>query len=303
MIHYKLYLTMALISTCLFANAIENNDTVKAIDTVEKVVVTRDSISTNVDVTYLSKKGIPMKWNYEISLAQTDSIDGEIEIDEVEWLKNFNIKSTNYSNKVVRRQSFGFGNFYFGRSMYYDQPNVKAGFEIGLRSIAGIKWTKKNSDFEIGVGFGTKQMRSEDGYMFTKNGDKLDLIQIKDRDVKFKYSHLFVWSTQFPILYSFHPSKNTMFSIGGVVNLNCYSKVFNKYKTKYYTQDENPLNSQTVKVNETYKGLTPNFLTADLVASFYYQGIGFYVGWSPFEMFKKQYGPTAKGFSIGFTIK
>lgn len=293
--NYRLIIALLSAAFVCGGMAQEKADTVKVIENAEKVVVTRNGNSTTVETIYMKDSTLMGNYRYEVNVTgrQTEAVDSFPD----DWGMDLpfmhsssagkNTANAGKRSKRVRRYVTGFRHLYWGwRFNYGDKGSVKNCFEIGIRDVVGVAWRRGGSELEIGLGFGMRRLLADDGFVYGKNGDGVFLYPLSDGLVS-KMSRLDVWSFQVPVLYNQKIGGCAKFSVGGILHLNTYAKAVTK------TRDGD------ARIKTVGKGLHQNLLTPDIMAAFYLSGVGLYATWSPVELFKKEYGPAVKAWSIG----
>ena len=272
----------------------ETADTVADLRNATDILVVKEGNVTKVTANAAGYDGEIIPFEYEVDVMENDTV-AEIEFDET-WGLNLPYYSSNKnkrSNKI-KRSVVGFEHLFWGwRFNYHDKDHVKNCFEVGIKQLIGVSWSKgrrNSSTFSIGLGFSFHRYLAQDGFAYEKTGDKITLSPVPAKtDVK--TSRMDVWSLNIPILYKQGFAKHFNFSAGGIMNLNSYAKAMTE------------ITDGKIKQKLKYKGLQQNLFTADLFVTLSYnEGIGIYFLWSPMNMFNKSYGPELKGWSIGIDL-
>lgn len=276
----------------LYARAVEPADTVKVIERAERVVVVSEGSATRVCADGRDENGCETYFIYEVNVTEKDSTESYANVEA--WDVDFPFFHGR-SHKKVRavRAVVGMDQLYWGwRFNYGDKGHVKNSWEWGIRNLVGVSWQRWRSgpSFEVGMGIGYRQMLADDGFCYAKDGDKLTLVPWQEEG-KVGYSRLHHWTFHFPIMLKQRIGRYVGAAIGGVVNLNTYSTVSNKFV----------IGDKEMSVR--YKGLQQNLFTVDVMASVAISDIiGVYVSWSPMPMFRNGFGPEVKSWSIGVNI-
>lgn len=292
------HLTKIIVAFLLFASihsfAQEPIDTVVSLKDASEILVTRTGSVTKVYAVAKDEEGGNYPFTYEVRVDDDKTVD-EIEIDDT-WglnLPYYTLNGKSSKGSKIRREVIGLEHTYFGwRFNYHDKSHVKNCYEFGCKQFIGIGWSKGRrikSTFSIGLGWSFMRFLAQDGYVYGKIGDQLVLSPLTD-NLRVKSSILDVQTFCIPVFYKQGITKNSNFSIGGILNLNTYASA----ETVTYNYD--------YKLKTKYKGLQQNLLTADIFASISIEGIGVYFSWSPMNLFKKCYGPELKGWSIGIDL-
>lgn len=268
-------------------------DTIKIIDNVKEITVSRRGNTTTVYAAMTDSLAGDSFYRYEVEVdnGETMEFSDSWGLDLPFYSRRSHKDCDNFSNRI-QRDLTGFEHLYWGwRFNYHDRGNVKNCFEAGVRNLVGVSWNHGPGtvSFEMGIGFGLMRMLADDGFVYHKDGDAVTLSGLGAVD-KVDKSRLDIWRFHVPVLMRVPIGKHCNFSIGGVVNLNTYAKIMTQ-----------TLNGDTRK-KITYKGLQQNLLTADAFASFSIGGFGLYATWSPMSLFKKQYGPELRAWSIGLDL-
>lgn len=270
----------------------EPPDTIKMIKNPEKVTVIRTNETTLIQVDTPTDFGSDT-FTYEVTVVEDSDSDSDPIID---FEIPFGIGKKKEEKRVHRKlQTSGFlmGNVYFGqRFNYSDKGNVKNSYEIGVRNLAGIRWSHGpyTPSFSIGFGFGAQRYSAQKGFMYAKDGSNLILIPAEEYS-RVCSTDLQIWNFQIPVLFTIPLGCDVEFVAGAVGCFNTYAEAkteLEKDKTKY---------------KATYKGLQQRLFTVDLTASLGICDIlGVYASWSPMTLFQAPYGPQLKSWSIGATI-
>lgn len=267
-------------------------DTIKLINKPEKVTVSRSGETTLIQVEMPNEYGSDT-FTYEVTVAESLDSDSGLSIDLEIPFGIGKKKEKGRTPRKLQTSMILMGNVYVGqRFNYSDKGNVKNSYEIGVRNLAGIRWSHGpyTPSFSIGLGFGAQRYSAQKDFIYTKEGSNLKLIPI-NKESRVCSTDLQVWNFQIPILFTIPLGCDVEFVVGGVGCLNTYAVAnteLEKDKTKY-------------KIN--YKGLQQRLFTVDLTASLGICDIlGVYASWSPMTLFQAPYGPQLKSWSIGATI-
>lgn len=284
----------------LRATAQETTDTVAALDKVRGVLVTRTGDTTRIFADVIGPDGEKIPFEYEVSVVEKDSV-GEIGFPDV-WGINLPFYTSDKERrpKKVERDIVGLEHGFWGwRFNYHDKGHVKNSYEIGFKQLIGIAWSRGKlhsstfrsnpSTFSIGLGFTRQRYLAQDGFAYSKVGDKIVLNPISNGQ-RVKSSHMDVWSFNVPVLYKQRFARNLHFCIGGIMNLNSYASA------------QTEINEGKAKQKIKLKGLQQNLFTADAYFSLGFDVISVYVTWSPMNVFKSIYGPELRSWSIGVDL-
>lgn len=274
----------------------EHADTVKVIDNARNVNVIREGNKTSVNAEYRDEDGFPLTYRYEVEVGDAGDTDSDFSDNwgmDLPFMKPTcpDCDRADSDGKVrTRRFVTAMRHMYWGwRFNYGDKAGVKNCFELGVRDVLGLMWRRRGAEFEIGFGMGMRRFLAQDGLCFRKEGDAVRLSPA-DPDVELRHSRLDVFTFHIPVLYNQTICDELRFSVGGVVNLNTYARIF----------DETAADG--VQLKRHYKGLQQRLLTADAVASLTVGGFGMYASWSPVALFESKYGPGMKAWSIGVEL-
>lgn len=274
----------------------ERTDTVKIIENASNIVIVKSGGSITLDADFLTdditENEDPAHYRYEVNVTHSDT-----ETDMEDFPDNWGMEIPFVRNprfvepRRVRTDVAFVRRAYWGwRFNYAGRGEVKNGWEIGVPDFIAIVWKRRGAEFEIGAGFSSNIYYAGAGFAYGKTGDRLTLMPIAE-GVRREHSRLQTWTFQIPVLYNQKIGHDFMFSLGAVANLNTYAVA----NTRLELEEGRFL-------NYSYKGLQQNLLTVDAYASFDICGFGMYARWSPMTLFRKQFGPELKGFSIGINI-
>ncbi|MBD5355953.1 MAG: hypothetical protein HDR88_02970 [Bacteroides sp.] len=272
----------------------EITDTIAVLENATDILVTRQEGVTKVKANTKDEEGFNNPFNYMVKVEVNDSID-EIELED-SWV--FNPPFVRKNNPIfanrnkVRRDVVCFEHLYSGWRFNYSKNKVKDFFEIGIRQLVGIEWSKGQrykSTFLLGFGMGCKIFKTQDGFAYGKDEDRLTILPVAYGQTV-NSSQMTILSFQVPMLYKQNIRNNFNFSIGGIINFNSYAIALTEIK-------ENNL-----KIKTKYKGFQQNLITPEAYAFFGVWDIGIYFTWSPLSLFHKDYGPELKSLSLGIEI-
>lgn len=290
----SLLLFLTALTTFSVASAQEATDTVKVINNVNSVTVSKTGDITTIDAIYDDiYSNTKRHYKYEVEIEK----DNDISISDFpsDWgmtLPFLNKEPQNSSNskKQIKRYFVGLNHIFWGwKFNYAGNANIKECFEIGIRNLLGLAWKRRNSEFEIGLGISESRYLSGEGMIFVKDGDKLGVAGVEE-GIKVKHSRLNVYTFHIPLIYTQKISKYFSTSIGATINLNTYAKAWNEIEN----------GSLTVK-NEC-KGLHQNLFSVEPYASIQFDWIGVYAAWKPMKLFDNKFGPELKSWSLGVEL-
>lgn len=290
--YYKVLISLLLAMVSIAASGREVADTVKVIESPESVVVTQSGTTTTIKAVFRKDSLIQETYRYEVNVKNqnvepTDSFPDN-------WGMDFPFmhseKKDKHGKKYLEKNLTCARHLYWGwRFNYGDKGNLKNCFEVGIRDLIGVTWRRGGSELEIGLGYGMKRFLADDGYRYAKSGDNILLTPLAE-NVEMGMSRLDILTLHVPVLYNQMIGRDVKISIGGSLNFNTYAAAFTKTRMG------------NLKIQETSKGLHQNFFTPEIIAGIYINDIGIYSSWSPMEQFKKPYGPSVKGWSLGIDL-
>lgn len=289
----NLLLTLLLLTAPGFfaaAQEPEAPDTVKIIGQAEKVVVTRTAHTTLIEVE-TKKDHVKEIFSYTVTVEDSIAPDSEPSFD---FELPFGIgKDKDTRSTRIKTSVFTIGLIYYGqRFNYSDKGNVKNSFEIGIRDIIGVRWSRggHSPSFSIGLGYGMQHYRAQDGFAYNRIGSNLVLTPIEE-GYSVKSTGLSVYKLQIPLLFTIPMRHGFEFTFGGIGSFNTYA----------YAQTE--ISTGNSKIKTTYKGLQQRLFTPEIMFSLGASDIlGMYASWSPMTLFQSPYGPQLKSWSIGATV-
>lgn len=273
-------------------------DTVKVIDKVQKVLMTRTGNTTLIAAQMNGASG-KETFTYEVSVEEpssddiVDYISGiDLSFISLGGKTKGKIKANRFPRKLKRSVIFMEHAYIGQRFNYFDKGNVKNSVEFGIRDIIGVKWSRGrcSPEFSIGVGMSGQRYSADDGFVYSKEGSKLVVVPIAE-GVQRKTTHFNVFTVQIPLMLTQPLGGSMKFMVGGIACLNSYAWCTTK------TVEGN------VKQKTVYKGLQQRLFTAEAVCALGICNVlGVYASWSPMTLFEQQFGPQLKSWSIGATI-
>lgn len=294
---YKLLASLMMSAGFAAAYGQQPADTVKVIDKVRNVVVVKTGDTTVVKADYRDEDGDPLQFRYEVKVTGTDSVAGGDEFPD-EWGMDLPFLKTRCvtcsDNKGGRHKVYrditGLRHIYWGwRFNYSGKGDVKNSFEVGVRDLVGVSWKYRGAELEIGAGLGLKRFLAREGSVYGKEGDRIVFTPVP-KGVDVCHSRLDVLAFHLPVLYNQRITGGLSVTLGGILNFNSYAK---SYTRSFNGKD---------RYNIEYKGLQQNLVTADVMAAVNLCGFCLYSSWSPMDLFKKEYGPELKGWSLGVEL-
>lgn len=274
----------------LFAQSPEMPDTVKTIESADKVIISRTGDTTQIDVTTNKEYGKDL-FTYNITVD--DSVDSDAD-DNIDFELPFGIgKEKKKKRSRISTSILALGHICLGhRFNYYDKGNIKNSTEGAIRDVIGIRWSRGayTPSFSLGLGIGFKTYHTQDGFMFSRIGSDLVIVPVEE-GFAVKSSELNVFNFQVPLLFTLPIGRDVKFTLGCVGVFNTYARA--------HTEVSNGVS----KIKTTYKGLQQRLFNAELMCSLgVCDVLGVYASWSPMTLFQSPYGPQLKGWSIGGTI-
>ncbi len=268
----------------------EAPDTVKIIENAEKVIVSRTDDTTLIEVVTKNDYGKGL-FTYTVTVEDSIATDSDPSFD---FELPFGIgKNKDTASKRIKTSVFTLGHIYAGqRFNYSDKGNVKNSFEVGIRDIIGVRWSRggHSPSFSVGLGYGLQLYRAQDGFVYTRIGSDLVLTPIEDGH-SVKYTGLLVYKLQIPVLFTIPMGSEVKFTFGAVGCFNTYASA------------QTEISTGNSKIKTTYKGLQQRLFTPEIMCSLgVCDVLGVYASWSPTTLFQSTYGPQLKSWSIGATV-
>lgn len=270
-------------------------DTLKLFDMkLKNITIVRNNGAVVLNATELNDTlGIeyPVSFSVDIENEPVDNVDIFSETWGIE-MPFFKKKPIQVDNGGCTRTNTFFNHAYWGqRFNYHNKGQLDNSYEIGVRSVLGVKWTNSYSkvSFATGLGFGMVRTTADRGYVYLKDQDKLILSRVPE-PYTVNSTSLNVWRFHVPLMMTVPLCKGVKLTLGGVVNLNSYAKA----NAQIITDNS--------RVKACYKGLQQRLFTCDIYGAFSICGIGVYATWSPMTLFQSQFGPDVMAWSIGADI-
>jgi hypothetical protein len=280
------------------AQTVSSADTIKVIPNASQVLVTRQGNNTKVKALIPQDDGMKA-YQFSVNVEENESVDDtndDIWENEIPFTLRIKSQSTDCGTSAKRKVAtvFSFRNIYWGWNFIYDEKaGLKNSSEFGIGELIGVGYKpwRQGPELSIGAGFGRRRHNSSEGFVFTHEGDNLQVVPIDATANKVK-SHVDVWSIHIPILLRQRIYKQFGVGIGGDINLNTYAKA----KSSYTATDG-------IRYSESYTDLQQRTLTVDVVGFVgWLNAIGMYVRWTPMNEFKQPYGPEYKSWSLGVAL-
>lgn len=269
----------------------EMPDTVKIIQRADIVTISSEGNTTKL-IALTKDKAWDNEYSYEVEVTDKAANSPE------DWDFDFPFNLAARSNQTVSSSSrrlqrqYCLSNIFFGqRFNYFDKGHVKNSFECGIRNLVSLAWSHGpgTTAFSIGIGFSLQKYNAEDGFIYSKEGDRLILMPIEEGYAR-KQSSLQVFSVQVPFMITQPIGKCVELALGAIAKFNSFaaattvcSKAHNSYKFNF-------------------TGLQQRLMTPELVAAIGIADIGLYASWSPVSIFSDPYGPKLKSWSLGVNL-
>lgn len=275
----------------------EAPDTVKVIENPGKVFVSRNGDTTLIEIETDNKYGKD-RFSYSVTVEEPVEQDAGSPLDfEIPFgigkKRDAGDGSGSFGRRRLRPYLFLLGNLYVGqRFNYFGKGNVRNSYEVGVRDLIGIGWSRGDytPSFSIGLGFGVQRYGAQKGFRYAMDGSRLTVVPVED-GTSVRSSDLFVYNFQVPLLFSIPVGCDVKFTAGAVACLN--------FSTLART--EVAVGSDRYKT--TYRGVQQRLFTTDIMCSLgVCDIIGVYASWSPMTLFQAPYGPRLKSWSIGAIV-
>lgn len=295
------------------ATAQESADTIKVIDNPDRVLVVRDSTTTIILAETIGDYGKSV-FNYEVNVDVQSAED--IDFAGNAWdidLPFVRIKDDGMANcrgrrprGCLTRSVIGAGHIYMGqRFNYNDKCGIKNSFEVGIRNLIGVKWSRGGycPDFSIGLGFSMQRYLAQQGLVFGKDGSRV-VLQPVGEGLTVCHTRLDVHTVQIPVMLTQPIGRNVQFMAGGAACFNFYASAMTEVTGFNPSSDGNMQSSDIgIRHKRSYKGFQQRLLTADIFCALgLFESVGVYASWSPVPLFQAPYGPGLKAWSIGVTL-
>lgn len=170
--------------------------------------------------------------------------------------------------------------------------NMGRSFEIFAPSLLSLQYktTQTGPEFSIGFGLGWKNYHSKNSYLLKPDDDNNVLMTSFPESSCKRSSHIHAFSLMFPFFIKQKLSKNIQTMAGAILDINTHMCA----KTKY-TLDN-------IKYKNTWDVVNKRPVTYDLILVISYSNFGWYVKYSPMNIFRYGTGPTTKSISTGLAI-
>ena len=280
---------------------VKNPSQVAVINNDSSCIVTIQGKDGNPDFTY--RQVIPLsqntptiinesetEWNFKMPFFNTSKSKGSTKI-EVLY-----IKKQPWENKTPQLNLnlglFGIG---FVGSLNTPQGMHTEMFDsyefLGPRLMFMLQPRMSRFSYGIGVGTNWKNFRMTDEVRFDRepNGNTILTNYPQGSHIGFSRAKVFSWTM--PIEVKYYLTDKVSLSASSIVNFNTYASL----KTRYTTPE-----GQGVKELDTH--LHQNPVTVDFMGHVKYGALGFYVKYSPCNVFESGKGPKFQSWSTGITF-
>ncbi len=259
-------------------------DTVTVIETPKQVIITETTTGTRVKVVG-QKDNEDFSYTYTVQHASNDTVHTTSD-----WELNFPFKKS--SNKEYHWSIVSSG-LYFGGGVSTSYDLINNSFNWGILNIASLNYnTLHGQQFSIGVGYDHKRFSLKRPNCFVMD-EATNIVGIESypEGTVDRSSVLSVRAIQFPLQFQQFLGKDFHITLGGIMNWNIYAKCNTHYKVNKTHYDV------------SYRGIKQNKLTFDVYGALSYNRIGIYCRYSPYNVFKKGFGPEIKNtWTLGVAI-
>ncbi|MCM1520786.1 MAG: hypothetical protein NC098_08380 [Lachnoclostridium sp.] len=282
----KLFISLAITAVAMNVSAAtESADTVKVIGSASNITVT-----SSPDGTKLTIKNPDGSEDYTYTYTVKTSPVTTPDSTAIDFRLPFESKK----DIRPRRWSFTTMGIYCGGSMSHDAvKGVGNGWELGIASLFGVRYSPTRSGFSIntGLGFGYRKMSINDGMQLDSEGrGRLVLVPSAENQQKTS-SRIEMFTLHIPVMLRQTTWTGGAITAGALLNLNTYAVGFTRYMI------------DNRQITHTFKHLHQQMFTVDLIAAVtLVEDLGVYLRWSPSNPFKSSYGPTYGCLSIGGCI-
>ena len=280
----QLIAILIIIGSIAAARGAENTDSIIRFTNPDSVVVTTTDNSISVKI---NGDRYGQKYQYDYS--------SQIEEDNDIW--EINLPFSNSENGRSKGKNYfsidWFDNFYVGATFPLNgAAGINCGWEIGVDNIAAVRWNISRSGTKLSLGFGM-------GYRSANFGDEHVLAQADKviyltpigSGIEKGSSRLHLFRLHVPLMLTQKVYKDKCVRVGAVLNLNTYLSATTKTQGGGVTS------------KASFHSLKQRFVTPDIFGSFnFFDGLGFYLRWSPMSVFEKGWGPDLDYLSIGLNI-
>ncbi len=267
-------------------------DTVLTLDRPSKVVVVKQGKSTEVKII-----GTADNKKFRYTYTATENVEN-VENDYLQF-DNFELIFPFVGQKSKHRYrpqctTVAFRGLYAGPLFAVKGgAAINDSWQFGLDRIVGVDYTpfRHGPTIGIGIGYAYRQLSVSAGYCLVKQGDELAAIPIGNPDVQEYHGRIRTSSFQVPLTLTQNIYKSFGISLGVILDFNTYTKAHSDYR----------LDGREYEVD--MKGLHQRAITPELYGSIgFLDVVGVYARYMPVSMFKEEYGPTFKTFSVGVTL-
>lgn len=163
-------------------------------------------------------------------------------------------------------------------------------YEIWLPSVLSFQYRPLNSKWQVHWDWGLdwRNYRIKDNQRFVKDEEGNVSLTTYPEGVSPKYSRIKVFSCTWALKLQYEFTSKNFISFGPVLSMNNSSSIMTRYS------DE-----QGRKIKEKASDLKINRVTVDLFMAYRCHSLGFYVKYSPMNVFRKNSGPEFNNISLG----
>ncbi len=283
----KILLGMALL-TATAVQAIEDNDTTIINNAHKVMVITNDSlqkikvVGKEQDKNYVYENLLQIVDTNYVSESRTYR-----DLKSIGWGVGKKDKDGWSSNSISLHAAFG-ANF---------PTKVSNGFDFRQKgtwdAMLWLQYTHtpkyKLQSYSIGLGVTARSYSLRDDMMFSKDANGVVGLSSYPAGTSSRSSSISSLSLSVPLLFHQKFGRNSHYSLtlGPVVNFNLRSTLQNDFD---YEDDTYNITTRNLKVRP---------VTVDLMAIFRMYGFGFYLKYTPMNMFKTNYGPKFHSLTFG----
>ena len=162
---------------------------------------------------------------------------------------------------------------------------------LGPRMMWMLRPRMSRFSYGIGVGTNWKNFRMREDVRFSREPNGNVTLGNYPEGVRIGFSRVKVFSWTVPVEVKYDLSRRVSFSASSIVNFNTYASL----KTRYTTADGHG-------IKELDKHLHQNPVTVDFMGHLKFGAIGWYVKYSPCDVFESGRGPKFQAWSTGLTF-
>lgn len=292
--------TTLLAATTAFAT--EQSDTLIVKKPSEVTVVNNDSSCV---ITIQGKEGNP-EFSYRQIIPLSKNAATLINESDTEWDFNMSFYNTRikdskeekpkWQNKVQKLELnvglFGMGFVNSVNTPHNMHTEMFESYEfLGPRLMWMYRPRMSRFRFGFGVGTNWKNFRMTEKVRFNRNSNGDVTLTPYPEGAKADFSRVKVFSWTIPLEVGFDLTKRVRLSASSIVNFNTYASL----KTRY-------TDSEGHDIKEMDKHLHKNPVTVDFMGHLEFGLIGWYVKYSPCNVFESNRGPQFNAWSTGITL-